>query len=61
MIQIDMEMPECCDECFALDDYGDYPMCKITSETRGYNFNTREKRMDRCPLVEVKEAGDENA
>lgn len=25
-------------------------MCRITQETRGYTFNTREKRMDRCPI-----------
>lgn len=50
MLIIDMKMPRCCDECPMLDDSGDYPMCRITEETRGYNFNTREKRMDRCPI-----------
>ena len=25
-------------------------MCRITQETRGYTFNAREKRMDRCPI-----------
>lgn len=58
MIQIDMDMPENCEECFALDDYGDYPMCKITSETRGYNFNTRDRKMDRCPLRPVVTCGE---
>ena len=53
MIAIDMEMPACCDDCWALDDNGDYPFCLITQETRGYNFRTREKRMDKCPLIEV--------
>lgn len=48
-----MEMPTCCDECAALDEYGDYPVCRITQEQRGYTFRTREKRMDKCPLVEV--------
>ena len=48
-----MEMPPCCDQCFALDDDGDYPMCRITHETRGYNFRVRELRMDRCPFVEI--------
>lgn len=48
-----MEMPTCCDKCFALDDDGDYPMCRITHETRGYNFRVRELRMDNCPLVEI--------
>lgn len=50
MIQIDMKMPECCDDCPMLDEYGDYPMCRITQETRGYTFNTRKKRMDKCPM-----------
>ena len=48
-----MEMPKCCDNCWALDDYGDYPRCRITEEQRGYNFPIREKRMDFCPLVEI--------
>ena len=26
MVYIDMDMPECCDKCFALDDIGDYPL-----------------------------------
>ncbi len=53
MIQIDIEMPACCDECFALDDNGDYPRCLISGEQRGYNFNTRSRRMSSCPLKEV--------
>lgn len=48
-----METPSCCDDCWALDDFGDYPVCRITGEQRGYNFRTREKRMDKCPLVPV--------
>ena len=48
-----MEMPRSCDMCRALDDYGDYPRCIITEEQRGYNFPIREKRMDRCPLIEL--------
>lgn len=50
MIQIDVEMPKCCDECFALDDHGDYPYCMISHDQQGYTFNTREKRMPTCPL-----------
>ena len=50
MLIINMKMPKCCDECPMLDDNGDYPTCRITEESRGYNFNTREKRMDRCPI-----------
>lgn len=48
-----IEIPECCDKCWALNDYSDYPVCLITGETRGYNFRIRERRMDKCPLVEV--------
>ena len=53
-----MKMPKYCDDCWALDDNGDYPLCLITSHSRGYNFNTREKRMPDCPLVEIKPHGD---
>ena len=45
-------MPKCCDECFALDDNGDYPFCLISQEQRGYTFPIREKRMPNCPLIE---------
>ena len=53
-----MKMPSVCDECWALDESGDYPICRITEETRGYNFRVREKRMDRCPLIELPDHGD---
>ena len=43
-------MPVCYDECPILDETGDYPMCRITRETRGYNFPVRDRRMDKCPL-----------
>lgn len=46
------DMPKCCDDCFALDNYGDYPRCSITEEQRGYTFDTSSKRMDKCPLRE---------
>jgi hypothetical protein len=52
-----MEMPTSCDMCWALDDYGDYPRCRITEEQRGYNFPIREKRMVNCPLVPVPKHG----
>ena len=45
-----IDMPSCCDECFALNDNGDYPLCLITQEQRGYNFRTREQKMSKCPL-----------
>jgi hypothetical protein len=48
-----MKMPKSCDNCWALDDYGDYPRCRITEEQRGYDFPIRQKRMDKCPLVEI--------
>lgn len=47
------EMPNCCYMCWALDDCGDYPRCRITQEQRGYNFPVRDKRMDTCPLIEL--------
>lgn len=46
-----MEMPESCDRCPCLDDYGDYPRCRISGEQRGYNFPIREKRMPNCPII----------
>ena len=51
----DIKMPRCCDECFALDDSGDYPYCKIKQTSTGYTFNAREKRMSNCPLVALYE------
>ena len=53
MIYIDMDMPTCCNRCFALDDSGDYPYCLISCKSRGYTFNTRSERMPDCPLKEV--------
>lgn len=50
-----IDMPACCGECFALDDRYDYPICIITQEQRGYTFNIRKKRMDKCPLVPITE------
>lgn len=50
-----IDMPTCCDECFALYDGGDYPMCLITKEQRGYTFRIREQKMDKCPLREPPE------
>ena len=50
MIEIDIPMPSCCDECFALDFSGDYPCCIISEECQGYNFNVYENRMPSCPL-----------
>jgi hypothetical protein len=48
---ISMKMPKSCDVCPCLDDYGDYPRCRISGEQRGYNFPTREKRMPNCPII----------
>lgn len=53
-----VDMPAVCDECWALDDSGDYPMCRITQEQRGYTFRSRERRMDKCPLMEILPLGD---
>ncbi len=48
-----MEMPTCCDDCFALDDHGDYPYCLISHDQRGYTFRTDISTMPSCPLIEV--------
>jgi hypothetical protein len=48
---VQMKMPESCDACPCLDDYGDYPRCRISEEQRGYNFPIREKRMPNCPII----------
>ncbi|MDY4743089.1 MAG: hypothetical protein SO361_08275 [Lachnospira sp.] len=50
-----IDMPKCCDECFALNDNGDYPLCLITKEQRGYKFKTKEQKMDGCPLIQLPE------
>ena len=52
-----MEMPNACDECWALDKGGDYPRCRITGETRGYYFNTRKTIMEECPLIGLSDYG----
>lgn len=51
VIVMGMYYPTCCDECDeGLDCSGDYPMCRYTGEQRGYNFNIRARKMDKCPL-----------
>ena len=50
MVVVEMKMPKCCDDCPCLDDYGDYPRCRISNEQRGYNFPIHEKRMPECPI-----------
>lgn len=52
-----MTMPSACYECWALDESGVRPVCRITGEMRGYNFRVREKRMKECPLVELSNHG----
>lgn len=47
-----MGMPGCCWDCPCLDDYGDYPRCRISNEQRGYNFPIHEKRMPGCPITQ---------
>ena len=47
-----MKMPKSCWDCPCLDDYGDYPMCRISNEQRGYNFPIHEKRMPGCPITQ---------
>ena len=51
VVVLGMDYPKSCAEFHAfLDDIGDYPMCQITGETRGYTFNVWARRMDNCPL-----------
>ena len=52
------EKPKRCDDCWALDDKYDYPMCLITQEQRGYNFNTMTQIMDKCPLIDIVKCGE---
>lgn len=50
-----LEMPKCCEDCFALDDYyNTYLMCKISCQKVGYRFQSKKFKMSQCPLVEVK-------
>ena len=53
MIKINIEMPKCCKECFALSMEEIY--CNITGQLGDYNFNPYEYRMPSCPLEEVEE------
>ena len=50
-----MKMPKACSECWALDDSGDYPVCRITGNIIGYTFKYREQRMPSCPLGELEQ------
>lgn len=54
MIKIDRPMPQCCDDCFAFDDSGDYPYCRISQYSTGYTFEPAKHRMFNCPLIEEK-------
>lgn len=50
-----LDMPESCSKCPFLNDNGDYPLCGITDETRGYTFNIRKNKMSKCPLKPLPE------
>lgn len=52
MIKINKPMPQCCDDCFAFDDSGDYPYCRISQYSAGYTFESAKRRMNYCPLIE---------
>lgn len=52
-VVVRMEIPGSCDCCPCLDDYGDYPRCRISGEQRGYNFDVRNNRMPNCPILAV--------
>lgn len=53
-----IDMPNCCNECFALDDNGNYYTCLITQEQKGFRFKAREQKMDKCPLKPIPEKVD---
>lgn len=53
-----VEKPKRCDDCWALDDKYDYPMCLITQEQRGYNFNTMTQIMDKCLIIDLVTCGE---
>ncbi len=56
MVQINMKMPEHCDECKFMDeDHGDYPYCWALNANRGYNFSIHNKRFPNCPLNPIEE------
>ena len=56
MVQINMKMPERCDECIFMDeDHGDYPYCWALHANRGYKFPIRDKRFPNCPLNPIEE------
>lgn len=54
MIKINKPMPQCCDDCFAFDNNGDYPYCWVLHDFTGFNFNSAKYRMNCCPLIEEK-------
>ena len=54
MIQIDMPMPRCCDECFAFGDSWYYPYCYILRQQLGFTFESDKQRIPTCPLKEQK-------
>lgn len=53
-----IDMPNCCNECFAFNDSGDYSECLITKDFRGYRFRSREQKMYNCPLKPLPEKYD---
>ena len=51
MIMIDIEMPQCCADCFAYVGEGDFPYCRILqSDYWTYTFDVRQNRMPSCPM-----------
>jgi len=60
MIQINMQMPESCGTCKFMDDSGDYPLCRVLLQSRGYRFDVFTKRFPNCPLMPVEEQKEDN-
>ncbi len=57
--QLNIPMPDCCDDCPFIDDIGDYPYCMVLKENRGYTFDTTKRKFPNCPLKLVEEKNDE--
>lgn len=53
------DMPECCDECFALVYNSELFFCRyrcrITGKTEDFKFKTSKQRIDDCPWRELPE------
>ena len=59
MLRINIEMPKCCDECFAMAHHQDFSICQLTVKVNDisenqFNCDTSKERCSECPLIEEK-------